>query len=75
MLSFKNYSNLNSKNHIPINLLQNFILKILVSNGFILNKKELIPTAYETWQAVQEVIDSAINTNLEKRAKLNSSVI
>uniref|UniRef100_A0A158Q475 ShKT domain-containing protein n=1 Tax=Dracunculus medinensis TaxID=318479 RepID=A0A158Q475_DRAME len=29
-----------------------------LSNGFILNKKELIPTAYETWQAVQEVIDS-----------------
>uniref|UniRef100_A0A914RXA6 Peptidase M14 carboxypeptidase A domain-containing protein n=1 Tax=Parascaris equorum TaxID=6256 RepID=A0A914RXA6_PAREQ len=32
----------------------------IVSNGFILNKYELIPTAVETWEAVQVVMTSVL---------------
>ncbi|CAG9540232.1 unnamed protein product [Cercopithifilaria johnstoni] len=34
-----------------------------LSNGFILNKNELIPTAVETWKGVRAVIDDAIRAN------------
>ncbi|VDM96160.1 unnamed protein product, partial [Onchocerca ochengi] len=33
------------------------------SNGFILNKNELIPTAVETWEGVRTVIDDVIRDN------------
>uniref|UniRef100_A0A1I7WNE4 Peptidase_M14 domain-containing protein n=1 Tax=Heterorhabditis bacteriophora TaxID=37862 RepID=A0A1I7WNE4_HETBA len=34
-----------------------------LSNGFILHKKELIPTAVETFEGVKEVIDSVLEHN------------
>ncbi|KAM3720854.1 putative carboxypeptidase suro-1 [Dirofilaria immitis] len=34
-----------------------------LSDGFILNKNELIPTAVETWEGVRTVIDDAIRAN------------
>ena len=38
---------------------------ITVSNGFILHKKELIPTAVETFEGVKEVINAVLQKELE----------
>ncbi|VDK46562.1 unnamed protein product [Anisakis simplex] len=48
-----------------------------LSNGFILNKYELIPTAVETWEAVKVVISSALRfrRRLLNRAHLPSQLM